>query len=850
MPDKISDNLESGSLFGHYQIVEKIGAGGMGEVYLAEDSRLKRKVAFKVLPVSLSADKERLHRFEQEARAASTLNHPNILTVYEFGFERDIHFLATELIEGETLREAMSGGDLTLSEALNIAESTAFALSAAHAAGIVHRDLKPENVMIRRDGIVKVLDFGLAKLIENKAVSAEAEAETRALVKTDPGVVMGTAAYMSPEQARGKDTDARTDVWSLGVLIYEMVGGKTPFAGETANDVIASILKSEPPLLSHLVSNVPDDLEKIVGKCLRKNRDDRYQNIKDLQIDLKDLRRDLEFQAKLERSAAPNINDVKTVDETRATEIRGADKTADAGNAVATNDQISPLHQPSSAEYIAVEIINNKRGIFIAALAVLLAAALGFGGWFYANRSALGDGKSINSIAVLPFENGSGDAGLDYLSDGLSESLIDKLSQLPQLKVIARNSSFKYRGANVDVTEAANKLGVQAIVTGRVVQRGDILTIRIEMVDALENRQLWSEQYNRKVADAFVVQQEVAQTVSEQLRLKLSGAQEQKLAKRELVNPQTYDLFLKGRFANRKGGSDNIKIASEYYQQAIDIDPNYAPAYVSLAGSYLGLIGHSVIDPKEFKPKAKAAVQKALELDPNLPEAHMVMGGVYLSDLNWAAAETELKRAIELNPNSVAARSGYSGYLSIIGRHDEAIAETRRIRELDPLTLGNNVSVGLRLYQARRYDEAIAEFKKILEVDKNYFGAIYWRSYAYLGKGMYREAIDSFQEAIRLGGDNPSNQIYLGASYAKAGEREKAQAILKQLETSKEYVSPGELPVLYVALGEREKAFASFEKAYSAHDLQLQFLKIEPGFDPVRGDPRFQELLKNVGFPE
>ena len=644
------NNLASDSRIGHYRVISKIGSGGMGEVFLAEDARLNRKVALKVLPETVAEDKDRLRRFEQEARAASALNHPNILTIYEFGFENERHFLAAELVEGDTLREAINGGELSLADALVVAEQTAFALAAAHAAGIIHRDLKPENLMIRRDRIVKVLDFGLAKLVEKKEIVSEAEAETRALVKTSPGIVMGTAAYMSPEQVRGKETDARTDVWSLGVVLFEMVSGRLPFAGKTTSDMIASILKSEPSMLSHIVPDVPPELEKIVGKCLRKNRDERFQNVMDLQIDLKDLQRDLEFQAKLERSVAPNKNHLKLADETRATEILEVDKTADAGKAVSTKDRIlSPHHQPSSAEYIAGEIKNNKRGVF-AALAVLLAAALGLGWWFYANRSASSNDKAINSIAVLPFVNGSNDAGLDYLSDGLSESVIDRLSQLPQLKVIARSSSFKYRGENIDIQDVANKLGVQAIVTGRITQRGDNLSIRVEMVNALENRQLWSEQYNRKTADAFAVQQEVAQTVSEQLNLKLSGAQEQKLAKRDTVNPQAYDLVLKGIFQIGKGGTDNIKKASEYFQQAIAIDPNYALAYVRLAGTYRGLVGHSLLDPKEFLPKANAATRKALELDPNLPEAHLSMGVQYLFDWNWAAAETEIQTRYRIKP--------------------------------------------------------------------------------------------------------------------------------------------------------------------------------------------------------
>jgi serine/threonine-protein kinase len=832
---------------GRYEILSQLGAGGMGEVYLAEDNRLHRKVAFKVLPDNFAADFERLRRFEQEARAASTLNHPNILTVYEFGFESDIHFLATELIEGETLREVMNGGELFLSEALNIAEQTAFALSAAHAAGIVHRDLKPENIMIRRDGIVKVLDFGLAKLLENKAFSPDAEAETRALVKTNPGVVMGTAAYMSPEQARGKDTDARTDVWSLGVLIYEMVGGKTPFASETTNDVIASILKSEPPLLSHSVSDVPNDLEKIVGKCLRKNRDERYQNIKDLQIDLKDLRQELEFQNKLERSVAPNKNSANTIDKNleAQTQILEAEWTGASVAATSTKDSIAP--SPSSAEYVVSEIKQHKRG-FLAALSILILAAVSFGYWLYANRSVSTDSKQINSIAVLPFENGSGDAGLDYLSDGLSESLIDKLSQLSQLKVIARNSSFKYRGASIDVQDVANKLGVQVIVMGKIARVGDNLTVRVEMINASENRQLWSEQYNRKSADLISVQQEIAQTASEKLRLKLSGAQEQQLAKRETVNPQAYELLLKGRFYGNAAGSDSLHKAAEFFEQAVEADPNYALAYAELAWMNIALSGNSLVDPKIYLPKAETALRKAMELDENLSQAHLALARFRANKLEWQEAEPEYRRAIELDPNYAEAHARFGGFLTNLGRHDEAIAEAKRAIELDPLNFGT--SVGYRLAFARRYDEAITQLKRQIEFDPSQDFTHLVLGYVYSGKGMYKEAVNEFQEAIRLGDKSTSSQIYLGAAYARGGEREKAQAILKQLKTGKEYVSPGELAILYGALGDKEAAFQSFEKAFAEHDLQLQFLKVDPAYDPLRDDSRYQDLIRRVGLPQ
>lgn len=829
-----TNNLREGFSLGHYRILKKIGSGGMGEVYLAEDSRLSRKVALKILPENIASDNERLRRFKQEAFAASALNHPNILTIFEFDAENQTHFIATEYVEGETLREKLKNNEISLKSALNIAEQIAFALSAAHSAGIVHRDLKPENVMIRRDRIVKLLDFGLAKLIEKKEASPDAEAETRALVKTDPGVVMGTFAYMSPEQARGKDIDTRTDIWSLGVVLYEMLSGRLPFEAETPNEYIASILKSDPLPLENKEQEIPVELAQIVRKTLRKDKDARYQTMKGFLADLKELKEEIALAEKLERSVSPNrIHQT----ENQATQIVEAETTNDATRA----------QTASSAEYIASEIKQHKRG-FLAVLLVLLIAALGLGYWFYASRSVSNDSGQINSIAVLPFENGSSDPNLDYLSDGLSESLIDKLSQLPQLKVIARNSSFKYRGANVDVQDAANKLGVRAIVMGKIMRVGDNLTVRVEMTDAAENRQLWSEQYNRKAADLLSIQQEIAQTASDKLRLKLSGAQEQQLTKRETVNPQAYELVLKGNFYDNLSGTENDKKANELYQQAVAADPNYALAYAELSNSYSMLAANSLVDPKESLPKAESAARRALELDEKLPKAHLAMATIYRYGWNWAAAEREYKRAIELNPNLGDARRGYSAYLSSIGQHDEAIAEAKRAKELDPLTPSTRRSVGYRLYFARRYDEAIEDLRKMLETEPNSAGAIL--GYAYAANGQFKEAIAAYQEAIRSGNKSTSVQIYLGEAYALNGEREKAQAILKELQTTKEYVSPGELATLYTALGDKEAAFASLEKAYAERDVQMEFLKIDPSLDPLRSDPRYQDLLRRVGLPQ
>ncbi len=817
-----NSKLTDGKQIAHYRIVSQIGAGGMGEVYLAKDSRLNRNVALKVLPEYLTSDKSRLQRFEQEARAASALNHPNIITIYEIGAETDTHFIAAEYIEGETLRERLKSEPRLLKFALDAGVQIASALHAAHSAGIVHRDIKPENIMIRPDGLIKILDFGIAKLIEKKLEPVDTKA-TAIKISTIPGMIIGTANYMSPEQAAGRAVDTRSDIFSFGIVLYEMIAGRQPFEGDTAIEVIGSILNKEPAPLNQFYANVPPEIERIVGKTLKKDREERYQTVKDLLIDLKDARQELEFQNKSERTAAP-------------LQVKAETQTFNQTTADAP-------HTTSSAEYLIGEIKTRKRG-FAVGLTILLLASIGLGYWFFAARPA------INSLAVLPFINASGDADLDYLSDGLSESVIDRLSQLPQLKVIARSSSFKYRGENVDVQDVANKLGVQAIVTGRVVQRGDDLSIRVEIVDARDNKQLWGEQYNRKAVDALVVQQEIAQTDSEKLRLKLSGAQEQQIAKQQTVNPQAYELLLRGQFYASKGGTENQKKANEYYRQATTVDPNYALAYARLSYSYAILVGNSVLDPKEFLPKAESATRRALELDENLAEAHLAMATLYRTAWDWAAAEAEYKRAIELNPNLSEAHRKYADYLRIIARHEEAVADAKRSRDLDPLGLYTNIFVSDVLLTARRYDEAIVEAKKTLELDKNYIFAYNLLGFTYAAKGMYREAIAAYEESNRLGDTSISMQIYLGAAYAQAGESEKAQAILKRLETSKEYVSPGELTVLYIGLGEREKAFVSLEKAYAAHDLQLQYLKADPAFDPLHDDPRFQDLLRRMNFPQ
>jgi TolB-like protein/Tfp pilus assembly protein PilF len=616
-----------------------------------------------------------------------------------------------------------------------------------------------------------------------------------------------------------------------------MVSGRPAFEGETTGDIIAGVLEREPVPLARFAPKLPENVEWIVSKVLRKDKEERYQTSKELLTDLRSVKQRLEFETELERSTPPN----KASGAIMATLSNAQTLRYSA----ASTSEVGGSRWTSSAEYIIGGIKQHKLGTGLA-LTVLLAAVVGLSYFFYFAPSTK---AAISSVAVLPFENGSGDASLDYLSDGLSESLIDKFSQLPQLKVIARSSSFKYRDPNIDVQDVANKLGVQAIVMGRVVRTGDNLNVRVEMIDASENRQLWSEQYNRKASDLLSIQQEIAHTASEKLRLRLSGAQEQQLEKRATVNPQAYELVLKGNFFFNKQDGEDYKKAIEYYQQAIAVYPNYALAYAQLSFSYYFLANYSTVDPKEIEQKAEEAARKALELDENLPNAHFLLANLHVVRWEWKAAEAKYKRAIELNPNLGEAHSQYSSYLSPMGRHDEAISEAKRAREFDPLNILANINVGYTLYLARRYDEAIEVLQKTLEFNPNSDFIYVTLGYAYAGKGMHREAIAAYENAVRLSGENSSLQIYLGASLAHAGERGKAQEILNKLKTSKDYVSPGELAILHVALGDKEAALASLEKAYAAHDSQLMYLKVEPEFDPLRSDPRFQDLMRRMNFP-
>lgn len=836
-----SDNL-IGREIRHYKIIKLLGKGGMGEVYLAEDTNLNRQVALKFLPAELTGNIDRLKRFEREAQTASGLNHPNILTVHQFGTENDSRFLVTEFVNGVTLSAKMASGRLALSEMLDVAMQVAAALAAAHQAGIVHRDIKPDNIMIRADGLVKILDFGLAKLVEQpeNIHQTDSEAKTHAHIKTNPGAVMGTADYMSPEQARGKAVDARTDIFSFGIVLFEMLTGQKPFTGETISHTIVNILEKETPSVVALVKDCPDELEQIVRRTLTKKPENRFQTAKELLSNLKELQKHLDFELQFRRTSQPDISDeaktqifqTKTISE----EISFKDITPQSVDM--TNPEISrPNNFVSNIRY---------KQIFAMALIIILLTAGGFFGYRYFVTTE----NRIKSIAVLPFVNETGDASNEYLSDGLSDSLINKLSQLPQLKVIARTSSFKYKGKEMNVREIADALGVQAIVTGRVTKRGNDLQVSVEMIDAAENTQIWGEQYNRKVSDVINVQEDIARTVSEKLLLKLTGAQEQQIAKQATGNSQAYQLYLNGVFYRRRNGADNLKKAIEYQNQAIALDPNFALAYTEIALNYSVLVEIGAVNPADGKPLARAAAEKAVALDETLPEAHNTLAYIENQDLNWTAAEQNFKRAIELNSNYAAAHTLYASYLSQLGRTDSALTEIKKAQELDPLRVGLIGNEGIILYYARRYAEAILKMQEGLKPEPENAPARVYLGRALAADRQYQKAISEFQLADKTDDSSTDALIYLGQVYALSGKRGEANEILNRLKTTKEYVSPAALAILYAALDDKESAFKSLEKAYAERDLNLQFLKVEPGYDPLREDSRFQVWLQKIGFPQ
>lgn len=842
-----SAEFTEGDKIGQYVIQRLIGEGGMGQVYLASDERLRRNVALKIFPPTIADDAESLMRFEREAQAASALNHPNILTVYEIGEHRSTHYIATEFIDGITLRSSLTAARPKPAEALDIASQILSALSAAHEAGITHRDIKPENIMIRPDGYVKVLDFGLAKLSgteERAHTNSGSEDPTIAIQQTKPGAVMGTAAYMSPEQARGLKIDARTDLWSLGIVMYEMLAGVRPFSGETPADLIVAVLGADPPPLSNY--GFPFSLDRFVAKALAKNADERFQTAAEFRIELDEIKR----QIASEPVAA--ASEPTTIFADRATQ-----KTAVMSNMPdATNDGIPrptsdgrETTEPDQNAILSVRSVGGEmrsHKLRFAIVAMLLIGGLSLAAYFGLN--GLRSGK-IDSIAVLPFDN-AGDPELQFISDGLSESLIDRFAQLPQLKVISRNSSFKFRGAEVDPRSAASQLGVRSIVTGKVSKVGDEIVVRVDVIDADADRQLLGSQYRRKSLDLIGLQSEIAQDTIEKFKLALTGDQRRRVAERNTENSESYRYYLNGIVA-LNGDDTGRRKALSYFEKAVELDPEFALVWAEIGRIYLAQANASS-DPAALMPKAAAAVETALRLAPDLAKAHVVQAMIYEYEFDWAKAESEYRKAIELSPNLDLARNNYAFFLSVLDRQNEALAQLEEQRIRDPLNQRLLLlQKGIVLVQARRFDEALQAYQDAQAAEPTKAVPEFALGYAYAGKGLKNEAVTYYKKAVAdLGGEEKYSQplVYLAVTYAGMPEkRAEAKAILAKIESSNEYVSPALLAAVYSALNENDKAMELLERAFVKRDLLLRFIRTGYEYDGLRNDQRFIDLERRIG---
>jgi eukaryotic-like serine/threonine-protein kinase len=830
-------NLPPETQLGRYKIICLIGAGGMGEVYLAQDTSLQRKVALKVLPLEVAANQDRMRRFKQEATAAASLNHPTIAHVYEIGEADGFHFIAMEYVQGETLRAKIRDDHEDLAKLLRVLQHVAEGLAKAHAAGIVHRDLKPENIMVSSDGHAKILDFGLAKLIEPQASSGSVSGEEPTILQhSTPGLVLGTIGYMSPEQAQGKtrDVDHRSDIFSFGCILFEAITGHKAFAGNDSIETLNKIIREPAPPLSSFNSSAPAELQRLVRRCLAKDPDERYQNIKDVAIELKDVRHELEESPGEPTTASRATSEAKA--------LWHPEKTV-APKSIST--------KASNAEFIVNEIRQHKtRTAIVIIVALVIAITAGFAIWSY--QHARTTEVAVDSIAVIPFVNETNDTSVDWVTDGLTESIINNLTQLPNLKVIARSSVFRYKGKETDPLKAGKDLGVRAVLTGRLQQRADTMVISVELIDIRDNKQLWGEKYARKLAEMLSVQREIAREITTNLRPTLSGVEQSLATKEYTANPEAYELYLKGRYYWNKRTPPDFQKAIAFFQQAIERDKNYALAYSGLADTYALLSAYTNEPARELMPKAKEAALKALELDEKLAEAHASLGQIAAYyDYDFVTAEREYRRALELNPNYATGHQWLAEHLSAMKRSDEALAEIRRALELDPLSLIINRIYADILLDARRYDEAISQYRKTIELEPGSMLPHYFVARAFEGKGNYEGAVREYGEAAKLNGVAPETVAKVNDVYAKSGWKPYLQAGLKEVVfASGRTTPPFAVATYYARLGDKEQTFSWLQQSYDQRDFRLTLLSVAFEFDEMRSDPRFKELVRRIGLPE
>ncbi len=801
----------TGQTIAHYRILEKLGGGGMGVVYAAEDLKLGRRVALKFLPEELNKNPQALERFRREARAASALNHPNICTIHDIEEHDGKSFLVMELLEGETLQQRIKGRALTLDVLLDIGGQIADALEAAHRKGIVHRDIKPANIFMTARGPAKLMDFGLAKLSPDGymagATAGSLEGVTTEEALTSPGIAMGTVAYMSPEQARGEELDARTDLFSFGAVLYEMATGRVAFPGSTSAVIFHAILERTPAAPSSIHSNLPLRFDEIISKALEKDRSLRYQSAAEIGADLKRLKRD--------------------TDSTRAT---------------AASSVVGGAAAPARSTKLRMKVL-----VATLSFAVVLALVFLFG---IKRVKEI----SMDSVAVLPIVNATGDPNDEYLSEGITEDLVSALSQLPNLKVVSLASAYRYKGKAIDPPTIARELGVHTILTGRMLQHGDSLSINAEFIDAERNRSMWSKQYQSKLADVANIQPEITQDIIQNLKMNLTGDEKSRIAQRSTQNPEAYQLYLQGRFYWNRRTTGGVYKAIDYFQQAIVKDPGYALAYSGLADSFYALSrATAALSPKEAGAKARQAAEKALELDPSLAEAHTSVALVLLIfQWDFPGAEREFLRAIELNPRYPYAHQWYAELLWATGRYEEAVKEIRKGLELEPFTPILHVNLGMALMYQKHIVEAEQEYRKTLDADPNFPIAHYGYAQVLILQGRFNEAVTELEKIIQLIPESTYYQGYLGYACARAGKTERARQILGELiEASRtKYVSWLGIANIYVGLGEKDHAFAALELAYQQGDPRMDGIRARVAADSYWvDDPRFAELLKKLGLP-
>jgi eukaryotic-like serine/threonine-protein kinase len=834
---------------GRYQIRSLLGAGGMGEVYLAQDTSLNRKVALKVLPAELASNQDRMRRFKQEATSAASLNHPNIAHIYEIGEANGFNFIAMEYVDGLTLRDKIRNEDEELSKLLRVLQHVAEGLAKAHDAGIIHRDLKLDNIMITSDGHAKILDFGLAKLIEPPTSSSSGSEEPTILQQhSSPGLILGTMGYMSPEQAQGKtkEIDHRSDIFSFGCILFEVITGRKAFSGQDQIDVLNKIIREPVASLATYNPAAPADLQRIVRRCLAKDPEQRYQDIKDVAIELKEVRRELQergFNTTVP-PVAPASSEAQTVLNSDTTRVQSQPRTTDS--------PVSGATRASSAEFIVSEIKRHKTAALIGTALVLIigiAATFGIRSYLHARNTEI----AVESIAVVPFMNQDQDPNSEWISDGLTESIINNLTQLPNLKVIARSSVFRYKGRETDPIAVGKELGVRAVLTGRLMHRGDTMLISAELIDIRDNKQLWGDKYERKLADMLSVQREIAREITNNLRPTLSGVDQSRMDKQYTANAEAFQLYLKGRFYWNKRTAPDLQRAIPFFQQAIEKDPNYALAYSGLADNYALIPAYTTEPARQVMPKAKEAALKALALDDKLAEAHASLGQITAYyDYDFVTAEREYRRAIELNPNYAPAHQWLAEHLAATRRNDEALAEIRRALELDPMSVIMNRIYADILVDGRRFDEAIQQYHRALELEPNFPTSHYFLGRAYEAKGMYDEAVREYTNASALGTVLKEIPAKAHDIFKKSGWKAYVEFNLQQLveNAAERRFPPFVVATFYAKVGRNDEAITWLERGYEERDFRMTLLSVAFEFDSLRSDPRFKELVRRMGLPE